>query len=167
MTVFPYNVYQLVSAVYPDVCVVRNDQITVEEIQAMGPGGADHVAGAGKAKGFRHMSLRRCAVFTHKCPFLAYVSGHQVICEAFGGTVSYAKQLMHGKSSEASLDTDSVLFRGLPQVCTVGRYHSLALKPETLPQCLKVTAKTADGEIMAGEHGSIRCSDFSFTRSPY
>lgn len=148
---FSYNVYQLVSAVYPDVCVVRNDQITVEEIQAMGPGALIMSPGPGRPRdsGICPQAVR--SLYT-QMPILGICLGHQVICEAFGGTVSYAKQLMHGKSSEASLDTDSVLFRGLPQVCTVGRYHSLALKPETLPQCLKVTAKTADEEIMAVEH---------------
>ncbi len=71
---------------------------------------------------------------------------------AYGGKVGYAKQLMHGKQSRTVLDTNSVLFRGLPEQVEVARYHSLAAVEETLPSVLRVTARTADGEIMAIEH---------------
>lgn len=74
------------------------------------------------------------------------------MCLAYGGKVGYAKQLMHGKQSRTVLDTNSVLFRGLPEQVEVARYHSLAAVEETLPSVLRVTARTADGEIMAIEH---------------
>ena len=74
------------------------------------------------------------------------------MCLALGGKVGYAKALMHGKQSLAKLDTDSVLFRGLPEEVAVARYHSLAAVEESLPAELRVTARTADGEIMAVEH---------------
>jgi anthranilate synthase component 2 len=78
--------------------------------------------------------------------------GHQAIYEAFGGTVSYASKLMHGKSSQVTLDGDSVLFKGLPPVIQAARYHSLAGVKSTLPESLKITAWTEDGEIMAVCH---------------
>ena len=78
--------------------------------------------------------------------------GHQAICETFGAEITYAKKLMHGKKSVTTLDTSSRLFRGLPEKCEVARYHSLAASEEGFPECLKVTARTDDGEIMAVEH---------------
>jgi anthranilate synthase component 2 len=78
--------------------------------------------------------------------------GHQSICEAFGATVTYAKQLMHGKQSLCKLDTSDKLFKGLPNEIMVARYHSLAADESTMPDCLKVIAKTDDGEIMAVKH---------------
>ena len=72
--------------------------------------------------------------------------------EVFGGTVTYARQLMHGKQSPVTLDRTSPLFKGLPEQILVGRYHSLAIDPETLPEVLKPIATTEDGEVMAVEH---------------
>lgn len=78
--------------------------------------------------------------------------GHQAICEAFGGVVSYAKKLMHGKSSQVALDRSCPLFRGLPDTIQAARYHSLAAVEDTLPECLTVTARTDDGEVMAVQY---------------
>ena len=78
--------------------------------------------------------------------------GHQAICEAFGETVSYAKELMHGKTSLTKIDTKSKIFQDIPQQIPVARYHSLAAKKETLPNELLITAQTKDGEVMAVEH---------------
>ena len=78
--------------------------------------------------------------------------GHQAICRAYGGAVTYARELMHGKTSQVQVDPGALLFQGLGPEITVGRYHSLAVDPETMPDCLAVTARTADGEIMAVEH---------------
>ena len=87
-------------------------------------------------------------------PLLGVCLGHQAICAAYGATVTYARQLMHGKQSDAALDTDCPLFEGLPAVVPVARYHSLAADAATLPPCLKVTARVAgpEGEIMAVQH---------------
>ncbi len=87
-----------------------------------------------------------------KIPVFGVCLGHQAICKAYGAEVSYAKQLMHGKVSQAACSKDSVLFAGLPEQIPVGRYHSLAAVRETMPEELKVTAVTDDGEIMAVEH---------------
>ena len=84
-------------------------------------------------------------------PILGVCLGHQAICEAFGGVVTYAKQLMHGKTSEVTL-SPGVLFAGLGDTMTVARYHSLAAEEVTLPECLLVKAVTKDGEVMAVEH---------------
>ena len=148
---FSYNVYQLTASVEPDVKVIRNDEMTVEEIEALKPSHIILSPGPGKPKdaGICEDVIRH---FTGKVPILGICLGHQAICEVFGATVTYAKELMHGKQSEAFLDTDSVLFCGMTKKITVARYHSLAAAPDTMPEILRVTARTADGEIMAVEH---------------
>ena len=148
---FSYNVYQMVGAVEPDVKVIRNDEMTVEEIEALAP---DHIIispGPGRPEdaGICREVIRH---FTGKIPILGICLGHQAICQEFGATVTYAKQLMHGKQSVAKIDTSSKLFQGMHSEMTVGRYHSLAAEEATLPECLKVIARTADGEVMAVEH---------------
>ena len=90
--------------------------------------------------------------FQGKIPMLGICLGHRASCEVYGAEVTYAKQLMHGKQSRATLDTRSALFRNMPEEIMVARYHSLAANPATMPDCLTVTAKTADGEVMAVQH---------------
>lgn len=85
-------------------------------------------------------------------PILGVCLGHQAICAAYGATITYAKELMHGKQSEAELDTDCQLFRGCPKKAPVARYHSLAADKDTIPKDLLVTAHTKDGEVMAIQH---------------
>ncbi len=148
---FSYNVYQLAASVDPDVKVIRNDEMTVEEIRALKPERILLSPGPGRPAdaGICEEVIRS---FAGEIPILGICLGHQAICEVFGAKVTYAKQLMHGKQSLAALDPDSVLFRGMEREITVARYHSLAADPGTMPDCLKVTARTADGEIMAVEH---------------
>lgn len=147
---FSYNVYQLVGSVNPDIRVIRNDECSVDEIRAMnsshiilspGPGRPDKA-------GVCEEVIRALG---GKIPILGICLGHQAICEVAGATVTYASHLMHGKQSLATLDTDSVLFRGMKKVITVARYHSLVADPQTIPTELKVTAVTEDGEVMAVE----------------
>jgi anthranilate synthase component 2 len=90
--------------------------------------------------------------FCSSLPILGICLGHQAIYEAFGGTVSYADRLMHGKSSAVTLDAGNALFNGLPRAIQAGRYHSLAGIRSTLPDTLKITAWTEDGEIMGVGH---------------
>ena len=148
---FSYNVYQLVGSVDPDVKVIRNDEMKVDEIEALAPSHIILSPGPGRPvdAGICEEVIRH---FAGKIPILGICLGHQAICEVFGATVTYAKQLMHGKQSVATLDTDSTLFKGMDQKITVARYHSLAADPDTLPEVLKITATTPDGEIMAVEH---------------
>lgn len=148
---FAYNVYQLTASVDPDVRVIRNDEMTVTEIEALAPTHIILSPGPGKPSeaGICEEVVR---YFAGRIPILGICLGHQAICEVFGATVTYAKQLMHGKQSPAVLDTDSTLFRGMKKEMTVARYHSLAVEIPPALDTLRVTARTYDGEIMAVEH---------------
>ena len=148
---FTYNLFQLIGTITPDIKAVRNDAYTVAEIRDMNPSAIVLSPGPGKPSeaGICEDIVKELG---KEIPILGVCLGHQAICEAFGGTVDHAKELMHGKQSEAELDTESVMFKDLPKRVKVARYHSLALLPETLPECLKVTATADDGEIMAVEH---------------
>ncbi len=85
-------------------------------------------------------------------PILGVCLGHQAICAAFGANITYTRELMHGKQSDVKFDTDCPLFRDCPEIAPVARYHSLAADPDTIPKCLKITARTLDGEVMAVQH---------------
>ena len=148
---FSYNVFQMVGTLEADVKVVRNDELTLEEIEKLAP---DHIImspGPGRPAdaGVCEAVVRK---FAGKIPILGICLGHQAICEALGGKITYAKELMHGKQSIAKIDNSSKLFANMHGEMTVGRYHSLSAEEAALPSCLKVIAKTADGEIMAVEH---------------
>ena len=148
---FSYNVYQLIGSINPDIKVIRNDELSLEEIEKLSPERIIISPGPGKPSdaGICEDVIKH---FAGKIPVLGICLGHQAICEVFGAKVTYAKELMHGKQSVAKLDTDSVLFRGMDKEVTVARYHSLAAEPASIPTCLKVTATTEDGEVMAVEH---------------
>lgn len=148
---FSYNLYQLIGTVRPDIEVIRNDAKTVEEIDAMRPDAIIISPGPGKPSD-AGVCIDVIQKLGGKYPILGVCLGHQAICEAFGGVVSYAKELVHGKAHPITLDRDSRLFRGMPPVIQAARYHSLAAVRDTLPDCLKITAETEDGEIMAVEH---------------
>jgi len=148
---FSYNVYQLTASLDPDVKVIRNDEMTVEEIEALAPTHIILSPGPGRPcdAGICEEAVR---YFAGRVPILGICLGHQAICEVFGAAITYAAQLMHGKQSVVTLDTESTLFRGMERESTVARYHSLAASADTMPDALKVTALAADGEIMAVEH---------------
>ena len=148
---FSYNVYQLTASVEPEVKVARNDELTVDEIEALAPTHIILSPGPGKPSdaGICEEVVRH---FAGRIPILGICLGHQAVCEVFGATVTYAKQLMHGKQSLVALDTDSALFRGMKKEITVARYHSLAAELPLDLDTLRVTARTYDGEIMAVEH---------------
>ena len=150
---FSYNLYQLVGSITPDIRVVRNDAVTVRDLRALAPSRLILSPGPGRPAdaGVCEQAVRELA---GAVPILGVCLGHQTICEAFGARVSYARQLMHGKQSRVMLDQACPLFRGLPEAITAGRYHSLAAAEESLPGCLKVTARSEDGEIMAVAHRS-------------
>lgn len=146
---FSYNVFQLVGGITQDMRVIRNDEMDIDQIKALAPSAIILSPGPGRPEnaGICEQTVKELDV-----PILGICLGHQAICEALGGKVTYAKQLMHGKQSVAELDTDSKLFEGMDKKITVARYHSLCADAETLPDCFKVTARTEDGEIMAVEH---------------
>ena len=150
---FSYNLYQLVGSLDPDIRVIRNDELTPSEIEALAPRCIILSPGPGRPAdaGICEDVIRR---FTGKYPILGVCLGHQAICEVFGATVSYARELMHGKQSTVTLDRTCPLFRGLPDQIPVARYHSLAALADTIPPSLQVTATAEDGEIMAVQHRS-------------
>lgn len=148
---FSYNLYQLIGSIREDVRVIRNDKITVEKLQKMNPDAVILSPGPGRPED-AGICIEAIQKLGDKIPILGVCLGHQSICQAYGGQVSYAKQLMHGKVSEITIDPKSVLYQGLGDSITVGRYHSLAAVEETLPEVLKITSRTRDGEIMSVEH---------------
>ena len=148
---FSYNLYQLVGALDPDIRVIRNDAMTAPEIAELSPDRIILSPGPGRPAdaGVCEDVIRQLA---GSVPILGVCLGHQAICEVYGATVTYAKRLMHGKQSDAVIDRACPLFTGLPETIPVARYHSLAADPDTVPASLRVTARTADGEIMAVSH---------------
>ncbi len=148
---FSYNLYQLVGSIEPDIKVIRNDEMTVDEIRQLKPDRIIISPGPGRPED-AGICIEVVKQLGSEIPILGVCLGHQSICTAYGATVSYAKQLMHGKQSETKLDTSTPLFRGCPEIAPVARYHSLAALEETMPDCLQITAKTTDGEIMAVQH---------------
>ena len=148
---FSHNLYQLVGSIQPDIKVVRNDAYTPEELEQMKPSRIILSPGPGKPQdaGICEDVIKH---FKGKVPILGVCLGHQAICEVFGATVSYAKELMHGKMSVVRLKEDCRLFQGIGTEAEVARYHSLIALKDTIPDCLEVTAVTEDGEIMAVQH---------------
>ncbi len=148
---FSYNLYQLIGSIEPEIRVIRNDALTVEEIAALRPDAVILSPGPGHPED-AGICVEAAHTLGQTIPLFGVCLGHQAICTAWGATVSYAKELMHGKQSMTAFDPDCELFKGLPSHAPVARYHSLAAIESTLPQCLKVTARTEDGEIMAVRH---------------
>lgn len=148
---FSYNLYQLIGEIEPDIKVIRNDELTVEEIRELKPKRIILSPGPGRPEE-AGIIMDVVKEIGHEIPILGVCLGHQAICAVFGATVTYAKELMHGKQSEAEFDTDSLLFRGCPKKATVARYHSLAADKDTIPEELIITACTKDGEVMAVQH---------------
>lgn len=148
---FSYNLYQLVGSLNPEIQVIRNDELTVSEIKALSPSHIILSPGPGKPadSGICENVIRQLA---GTCPILGVCLGHQAICEVYGATVTYARELMHGKQSLVTLDLKSPLFRGLSPQIPVARYHSLAALADTIPPSLQVIGTAEDGEIMAVQH---------------
>ncbi|MGY8527688.1 aminodeoxychorismate/anthranilate synthase component II [Paracidovorax citrulli] len=157
---FTYNLVQYFGELGADVRTYRNDEITLEEIEALAPEricispGPCSPAEAG-------ISVQVLRHFAGKVPMLGVCLGHQAIGEAFGGKVIRAKQVMHGKVSRIETTQEGV-FAGLPREFDVTRYHSLAIERETLPEDLEVTAWTADGEIMGVRHRKLAVEGVQF-----
>ena len=147
---FTYNLVQYFGELGQDVRVFRNDAITLKEIAAMAPDYLVISPGPCSPKE-AGISVEAIQEFAGKMPILGVCLGHQSIGYAFGGEIVHAKQLMHGKLSPVH-HADVGIFSGLPNPFTATRYHSLAIRRATLPDCLEVTAWTDDGEIMGVRH---------------
>lgn len=169
---FSYNLYQMMGSLLErqadaegvgaeELRIVRNDVLGVDEVRASRPShivlspGPGHPRDAGIC-----MDVARD--LSGEVPILGICLGHQAICEAFGGTVGHASTLMHGKRSAVTLDTSSPLFAGLPERIDAGRYHSLSAHRDSLPACLRITATSDDGEVMAVEHRDLAAFGLQF-----
>ena len=150
---FSYNLYQLIGGIYPDIKVIRNDAMTVGEIRDLCPEAIVISPGPGRPSD-AGVSIDVIRELGPEIPILGVCLGHQAICEAYGATVTYARELMHGKQSVATVDPTCKLYRGMTNRIKVARYHSLAADPDTIPECLRITARTDDGEIMGIKHTS-------------
>ena len=158
---FSYNLYQLIGQVNSDIRVSRNDKITVEEIRDLNPEAIILSPGPGRPEN-AGICMDLVKEFHDRIPILGVCLGHQAICAALGGEVSHAKRLMHGKSSKISLDYDFI-FKGLPAEITVGRYHSLSLVEDSLPDCLEIISKARDDkEVMAVKHRDFNVYGLQF-----
>lgn len=148
---FSYNLYQMIGEIQPDIRVIRNDEMTIEEIRALAPDQIILSPGPGRPED-AGIIVEAARTLGREIPLLGVCLGHQAICAAFGATITYAKKLMHGKQSVVELDEGCPLFRGIGKSSRVARYHSLAAEASTMPDCLKITAVADDGEIMAVQH---------------
>lgn len=148
---FSYNLYQLIGEIEPNIKVIRNDEMTVKEIKNLNPDRIILSPGPGRPED-AGVIIDVAKTLGKYIPILGVCLGHQAICSAFGATITYAKELMHGKQSEVKFDTECLLFKNCPEIAPVARYHSLAADADTVPEVLKVTALTTDGEVMAVEH---------------
>ncbi len=157
---FTYNLVQAFLVLGADVRVHRNDEITVSEAVASAPSHLCISPGPGTPYD-AGVSMDMIRAFAGRVPVLGVCLGHQSIVEVFGGKVVRAQRLMHGKTSTIGHDGRTV-FKGLPQHCEVGRYHSLIAAPETMPQELEVSALTPEGEIMAARHRTLMVEGVQF-----
>ncbi len=157
---FTYNLVQYLGELGADVHVVRNDEVSVADIERLNP--ERIVISPGPcAPTEAGVSLSAIAHFAGRKPILGVCLGHQAIGHAFGGRVIHAKTLMHGKTSPIE-HTGVGVFAGLPNPFIATRYHSLAVERDSLPACLEVTAWTADGEIMGLRHRSVSVEGVQF-----
>lgn len=161
---FTFNIVQYLGELGANVVVVRNDEVTVAEIQrrrdaglmdrlVISPGPCSPAEAGISVQAIRH--------FAGQLPILGVCLGHQSIGAAFGGQIVRAQELMHGKTSVITT-TQEGIFAGLPQCFTVNRYHSLAIERATCPDCLQITAWTADGEIMGIKHKTLNIEGVQF-----
>ena len=157
---FTYNIVQYLGELGETVRTVRNDEITLAQIETMAPERICISPGP-KAPQDAGISLDILREFKGKLPILGVCLGHQAIGEAFGGKVIRAKQVMHGKTSTIAHIGEGV-FQDLPSPYTVIRYHSLAIERASLPACLEVTAWTDDGEIMGVRHKTFDIEGVQF-----
>ena len=147
---FTYNLVQYLGELGATMEVARNDALTVEDVERLGPEGIVISPGPGNPDG-AGISLELIRRFHTRIPILGVCLGHQAIGQAFGGTVVRAGRQMHGKTSTITHDGQGV-FRGLPAGFEATRYHSLVVLEANLPAALEISARAEDGEIMGLRH---------------
>lgn len=150
---FSYNLYQFVGEINTNIKVIKNNELTVEEVKELNPSHLIISPGPGHPR-----DAGICEEVVEKLkgvlPILGVCLGHQGICEAFGGEITYAKKLIHGKSSDIHIANGSPIFKGLPPLIKAARYHSLCVKRESLPDELLVIAEDDNGEVMGVKHSN-------------
>lgn len=157
---FSYNVYQWIGTEYPDIHVARNDEITIEEVRDLHPD-AIVLSPGPKRPEDAGICIDLIRTFYKEIPILGICLGHQSIAQSFGATITYAKQLMHGKQDTIHVIKTDPIFGGLTDFPTA-RYHSLSIQEDTLPKELEVLAKSDDDEIMAIKHTKYPVYGFQF-----
>ncbi|WP_078593231.1 aminodeoxychorismate/anthranilate synthase component II [Evansella clarkii] len=157
---FTYNLVQYLGEMGEELIVKRNDQITIEEIEALNPKFI-MVSPGPCTPNEAGISLEVIEHFAGRIPILGVCLGHQSIAQVFGGDVVRAERLMHGKTSEIHHDGKTV-FANVEQPFTATRYHSLIVKRETLPDCFNISAETEEGEIMAIRHRTLPVEGLQF-----
>ncbi|MBK34223.1 MAG: anthranilate/aminodeoxychorismate synthase component II [Gemmatimonadetes bacterium] len=157
---FTYNLVQYLGELGASLEVKRNDRVTLEDIEALGPDRI--VVSPGPCTpNEAGISVPLIEAFAGRLPILGVCLGHQSIGQAFGGRVVGAPTIVHGKTSEISHD-GRTLFEGLPQPFTATRYHSLMVEREGLPDCFEISAETEDGVIMGLRHKSLQVEGVQF-----
>ena len=159
---FSYNLYQLIGKINPDIKVIRNDEFTCQEIEAMYPEKIIISPGPGRPSD-AGICEEAISYFAGNVPILGVCLGHQAICETYGATITYAKKLMHGKMSVANVDINCKLFKGLQKRIEVARYHSLAASEENFPDVLTVIARTDDSISIRSQFGRQKEPSFDET----
>jgi para-aminobenzoate synthetase component II len=150
---FTYNLVQFLGELGEELIVKRNDEITLDEIEALSP---DYlmISPGPCSPNEAGVSLEAIRTFAGKIPIFGVCLGHQSIAQVFGGDVVRAERLMHGKVSPMNHDGKTI-FKGMPNPFVATRYHSLIVKRETLPECFDISAETKEGEIMAIRHKQL------------
>jgi len=158
---FTYNLVQYLREMATEVAVYRNDAIAVEQIADLSPAAIVISPGPGRPEN-AGISCEVIRTFAGKIPLLGVCLGHQAIGHAFGGTITHAKRLMHGKTSEITCDGEGI-FKGLgDRPFKAMRYHSLVIDRNALPGCLAITAESDDGEIMGIRHKEYLMAGIQF-----
>lgn len=157
---FTYNLVQYLGELGEELVVKRNDEISISEISSLQPKFL-MISPGPCSPNEAGISMKAIEAFAGKIPVFGVCLGHQSIAQVFGGDVVQAERLMHGKTSEIYHDGKTI-FKGLPNPFPATRYHSLIVKKETLPSCLKVSAWTAEGEIMAIRHKELPVEGVQF-----
>jgi anthranilate synthase/aminodeoxychorismate synthase-like glutamine amidotransferase len=147
---FTFNLVHYILDTGAGVEVFRNDKISIDDLKAIHPGAIVISPGPGRPED-AGVSLDVVRHFSGVIPILGVCLGHQVIAQSFGGTIIHAKKIMHGKTSIVTADGEHI-YTGITKPFSVMRYHSLAVMEKDLPDCLMVTARSEDGEIMGIRH---------------
>lgn len=148
---FSYNLYQYAGQLAADVAVIKNDEMTAKDVEKLKPSHILISPGPGRPED-AGICQNLVLHMMHKTPILGICLGHQAICQALGGQIIYAKKLVHGKKSHVHIANGCPIFCGLPPLMQAGRYHSLSVERNTLPDELLVIAEDVDGEVMGIKH---------------